>query len=297
MLLHCLFYVCGNLSVAKHVLIEVCAEFSIRLLSVLDGNHLCESPLLFVILVECEVSDEFRHARRKLLSECVHDLGFIIKVKILYEFSDIDRLADVDKGSASVSEIITVFETCRNDIDRFFSTEFLVGCKCCSENTFSKSLKRVLWTMGSFWEHAESHVIFKDLHDNLLSVLVFQHIAQSVSLSYHREDTRKVHELCDQWFLEDVSSCTEYCRLFVRPKYHQCIQQCIAMVRSNEYCAVSWDVLQSMYLTFPVAMSYIRSHPGLYKIVFPVVLVYFFSHKLKVCFTLQLPFCRGFSMP
>ena len=99
-------------------------------------------------------------------------------------------------------------------------------------------------------------VVFKYLDDYVLSFYIFEHISEAVSLSYHREDAKEVHDLGYKLVVEHVCPCSEHSRIFVCLKHYECIHQCVAVIRSNYYTPVRRNVFLAFDLHFPIAVLY-----------------------------------------
>ena len=99
--------------------------------------------------------------------------------------------------------------------------------------------------MLAFREDAERDAVLKCLYNYFFCVLVLQDITQTVSLADHRKDTEEEHDLCNKLDVEHVCPCTENCLLFVCPKYHKSIHECVAVVWSKDYSSVCRDIFLS----------------------------------------------------
>ena len=93
--------------------------------------------------------------------------------------------------------------------------------------------------------HAERNSILDDVEDILLNVEVLDDFPQTVTTADHREDFQESEACCNSTVLEKVGTGAEYRRLLAQAQHNHRIHQCIAVIGSQDYGAVSRDVLES----------------------------------------------------
>ena len=108
--------------------------------------------------------------------------------------------------------------------------------------------------MASLRVHAEANLVFERINYNLLSLIVFQDIAKTVSLAYHRQNPDESHDLGYERLVEDVRSCAEYALILECLQDDKSIHEGVAMIWSDDHRSVCRYVFLACNLDFSVAV-------------------------------------------
>ena len=108
--------------------------------------------------------------------------GFVFLGGVLDEIGHVDGFAVIDHCGAAIAEIITIFDSGRDDVNRCAFAKLAVGIEGNVEDAFAHAKQRVLGAMGALWENVELHAVANYINGLVHRFVVVAHGIHAIAL-------------------------------------------------------------------------------------------------------------------